>query len=63
MTTKLMLGVIAGVFVGAFALEVMSRKQPALLAKVGERARLAAGEFTRAFMEGYRGELPSSTEG
>jgi hypothetical protein len=54
-----MLSVIVGVFFGAFALEVLSRNKPGLLSGVRNSAKLAAADFTRAFMEGYRGELPS----
>ena len=56
--SKLMLGVIAGVFVSAFALEVISRSNPELLRGVRDRAKLAAGDFHRAFLEGYHGEVP-----
>lgn len=63
MMTKVMLGVIVGVFFGAFALEVVSRNKPGLLPVIGGRLKRAADDFGRAFMEGYRGELTSSTEG
>jgi len=56
--TKLMLGVLAGVFVGAFALEVLNRSNPELLKGLSQRAKLAAGDFQRAFLEGYHGEAP-----
>ena len=59
MMTKVMLSVIAGVFFGAFALEVLNRKKPGLLDVVSGRAKRAADDFGRAFMEGYRGETPS----
>jgi hypothetical protein len=58
MMTKVMLSVIVGVFFGAFALEVLERKKPGVLEVVGGRVKLAAEDFSRAFMEGYRGELP-----
>jgi hypothetical protein len=58
MMTKVMLSVIVGVFFGAFALEVLERKKPGLMQVVGSRVKVAADDFSRAFMEGYHGELP-----
>ena len=60
MMTKVMLGVIVGVFCGAFALEVVSRNKPGLLPELSGRLKRVADDFSRAFMEGYRGELASS---
>lgn len=56
--TKLMIGVLAGVFVGAFAFEIIHRSNPELVKGWTSRAKLAAGDFHRAFMEGYHGEAP-----
>ena len=54
--TKLLLTVVVGAFVTAFAEEVMSRE------KHGLRARMKANaeDFKRGFMEGYRG-LPDDS--
>ena len=51
--TKYMVTVVVGVFVGAFALEIMGRKSPALLLKVRMQARRAANDFRRSFIDGY----------
>ena len=54
MITRVMVTVLAGVFFGAFASEVMSRKKPGLVGVVLSRTKLAAGDFSRAFVQGYR---------
>lgn len=56
--SKCMLSVIAGVFVGAFALELLNRRKPGLLAAVRDRASRAATDFRRAFTDGYRSAIP-----
>jgi hypothetical protein len=56
--SKCMLSVIAGVFIGAFALELLNRRRPGLLAAVRDRAARAAGDFRRAFGDGYRSAIP-----
>lgn len=53
---KVLVGVLAGVFVGAFVMEVLHRKKPGLLDGVEERASRAARDFRSAFAQGYRGE-------
>jgi hypothetical protein len=59
--TKVMISVIAGVFTGAFILELLHRSKPGLLAQVRDRARNAASDFRRAFAEGYRSAIPSDS--
>ena len=53
---KVLLGVVAGVFVGAFVVEIVNRKNPGFLAGVQRRAALAAGDFKTAFGDGFRGK-------
>lgn len=53
--SKVMLGVLAGVFCGAFVMEVLHRKRPGLVEGVEGRAKQAARDFGQAFTEGYRG--------
>jgi len=52
---KIMLGLAAGVFLGAFAVEMLERKRPGMVAGVGGRARSAIEEFRLAFRDGYAG--------
>jgi len=52
--TKLMVGVAAGVFLGAFALELLKRKRPDLASQVRERARSTASDLRDAFADGYQ---------
>ena len=49
--TKLVLTVVVGAFVAAFAEEVMSREKRGIRTRVKTNAE----EFKRGFMEGYRG--------
>lgn len=56
--TKCLMGVLVGVFLGAFALEMLQRKKPGLLARIRERARYAASDFRHAFADGYRSAVP-----
>jgi hypothetical protein len=59
--TKVMMSVIAGVFAGAFVLELLNRKKPGVLAQVRDRAKTAASDFRQAFAEGYRSAIPSDS--
>lgn len=52
--TKCLLGVLVGVFAGAFALELLDRKKPTLMNRVRERARFVADDFKVAFLDGYQ---------
>lgn len=52
--TKLMVGVAAGVFLGAFAMELLKRKRPHLASQVRDRARSTASELRDAFTEGFQ---------
>lgn len=51
--TKVVLGVIVGVFIGAFTMEILRGSQPALLGRVKDKAKRTADEFRLAFAEGY----------
>jgi hypothetical protein len=46
-------GVLIGVFVGAFAVEVFRRLRPEILASVGNKARDSADAIFSAFRNGY----------
>jgi hypothetical protein len=54
--TKLLLTVVVGAFVTAFAEEVMSREKRGLRT----RMKAHAEDLKRGFIEGYRGLPPSS---
>ena len=60
--TKYLLGVVAGVFVAAFTIELMSRKSPHLLASVRFGAAKAARDIRRAFSEGYQSAAPAEAQ-
>ena len=64
--TKLILTIIVGAFLGAFTIELLSRKRTKLFVRIRqrmdatqadlrERARTAKSEFQQAFVEGYYG--------
>jgi hypothetical protein len=53
--SKLVLTLIVGVFVGAFAVELITRNRSRLFARTRQRARAAAEDFRQAFDEGYSG--------
>ncbi len=50
---KILGGVLVGVFVGAFAVEVIRRMRPEILASVGQRAKDSADAIFSAFRNGY----------
>ncbi len=50
---KILGGVVVGVFVGALALEILSRSRPDLIRGIEERAEKTANAFIDAFSEGY----------
>ncbi len=52
---KIVGGVLVGVFVGAFAVELIKRTRPDLLGSVERKARLAADALWSAFRGGYGG--------
>lgn len=55
--TKVMFAMLTGVFLGAFALEVVNRKRPGLVAGIERDAESRLDEFRRAFREGYTGAV------
>ncbi len=58
---KLFGGVIIGVFVGAFVVEIIRRTRPQMLDDLERRACDAVDNVVSAFREGYAGkpEIPS----
>ncbi len=52
---KILGGVIVGAFVGAFAVEVIRRMRPEILASVGQKVRSSADAVFSAFKSGYDG--------
>jgi len=56
MTTKIILTAIVGVFAGAFAYELLNRKQPRLVAD----AKNAVSDFRQAFVAGYSRDVPEA---
>ncbi len=50
---KILGGVLVGAFVGAFAVEVIRRLRPEILASVGQKARSSADAVVSAFRNGY----------
>lgn len=60
---KILIGAVAGVFLGAFAVELLNRKSPQTIKKLEDRAaRVAdqatevAGRLTAGLKEGYSDE-------
>ncbi len=51
---KILGGVLVGVFVGAFAVEVIRRMRPEILASVGQKAKDSADAMFSAFRNGYQ---------
>jgi hypothetical protein len=51
---------IVGVFFGALAMELINRQKESPVSRAGGRVRVAASDFRRGFVEGYRG---GTTEG
>lgn len=58
---KMMGGVFIGVFLGAFLMEVLSRRSPHILKDVEAKAKRTARAAADAFSEGYRG-TPAHSE-
>lgn len=48
-----LIGFVVGVFLGAFAVEIVRRKSPKAVMKLEARATKAAESVCRAFREGY----------
>lgn len=55
---KTLAGIVAGIFVGAVAMEILNRKKPGLTKKVEKKTKDAVGAFVTAFKEGYEVEKP-----
>ena len=53
--SKVFVAMLTGVFIGAFAVEVLNRKRPGLVAGLENKAEDTLDEFKRAFSEGYAG--------
>ena len=53
---------LAGVFVGALAMEVVHRVRPNLVKEIGQGTRKTLRMFSNAFKEGYYGEQSSRKE-
>ena len=50
---KIVGGVVVGVFVGAMAFEILSRRRPELLQGIRDRASKTAQAAVSAFRDGY----------
>jgi len=51
---KVLGGVVVGIFVGALAFEILSRKHPGLIREIEDKAEEAARALLDSFSEGYR---------
>ena len=52
--SKILLGAMLGVFVGAVLVEILNRTNPGLTKRVEERAKRTVAGFADAFKEGYQ---------
>ena len=59
---KILVGAAIGIFVGAFAVEILNRKSPRTLEAIGNGASKVVDSVARAFRDGYRG-VSESIEG
>ena len=50
---KVLIGVVAGVFVGALAVEVLNRKKPELTEGIERKAKSTVDALVAAFKEGW----------
>ncbi len=53
---KTMIGIIAGVFVGALAVEILNSTNPELTKRLEEKAKKVADTFVTGFKEGWGGK-------
>ena len=53
---KIIGGVIAGIFIGSFSLEIISQTRPDLIKNVEQKAERIGKDLKDAFLEGYHGE-------
>jgi Na+/H+-translocating membrane pyrophosphatase len=59
---KILVGAVVGIFVGAFAVEILNRKSPKTLEAIGNGASRVVDSVARAFRDGYKG-VSESFEG
>jgi len=52
---KILIGAVAGIFVGGFAMELLHRGSPKTIKAVEDKAAKVADLLTDGFREGYRG--------
>ena len=50
---KILVGVAAGIFVGALAVEILDRKKPELTEGIEKKAKNVVDAFIAAFKEGW----------
>ena len=53
---KTLIAVVAGIFIGALAVELLNRKKPELTRKIEKKAKDTVVAFVAAFKEGFEGE-------
>ena len=53
---KIISGAIAGIFIGALAVEILNQTKPGLTRKLEKKARNAVDAFVTAFKEGWERE-------
>lgn len=53
---KIVIVAITGIFVGAFAMEILNRTKPGLTKGIEEKAKKVADTFAKGFGEGWRGK-------
>jgi uncharacterized membrane-anchored protein YhcB (DUF1043 family) len=58
---KIIIGAIAGIFIGALAVEILNRTKPGLTGELEKKAKNAVDAFVTAFKEGW-GKEDESTE-
>ncbi len=61
--SKMLVAMLAGVFIGAFAMEILNRKRPGLIAGLESQAGSKLGKFKEAFAEGYAGGATEAATG
>ncbi|MFC1596769.1 hypothetical protein ACFL5Q_02375 [Planctomycetota bacterium] len=53
---KTVIAAVTGIFVGAFAMEVLNRTKPRLTKGIEDKAKKVADTFAKGFKEGWRGK-------
>ena len=59
---KTVIVAITGIFVGAFALEILNRTKPGLTKGIEDKAKKVADTFAKGFREGWRGKEDAAAE-